>query len=65
MRNSSRTDMGHKSKKLLEEASLAKKLKQLWNRGQSDLCEVQGSRIHGRGVYATETPAPVELNQSR
>ena len=53
MRNSSRTDMGHKSNKLLEEASLAKKLKQLWNRGQSDLCEVQGSRIHGRGVYAT------------
>ncbi len=53
MSNSKRTDMGHKSKKLWDEASLAKKLKQLWNRGLSDLCEVQGSSIHGRGVYAT------------
>ena len=30
MRNSSRSIMGHQSKKLLEEATLAKKLKQLW-----------------------------------
>jgi SET domain-containing protein len=45
--------MGHKSNKHLEEASLAKKLKKLWARGQSDLCEIQGSQIHGRGVYAT------------
>ena len=53
MRNSSRSNMGHKSIKHLEEASLAKKLKKLWVRGQSDLCEIQGSQIHGRGVYAT------------
>jgi hypothetical protein len=46
--------MGKKTKKLLEEAALFKKLKQLWQRGQSDLCEVRGSRIHGRGVYATQ-----------
>lgn len=54
--------MGHKSKKHLEEASLAKKLKQLWSRGQSDLCEVQGSMIHGRGVYATrDIPAGTKI----
>lgn len=53
MRNSSRSNMGHQSNKHLEEASLAKKLKKLWARGQSDLCEIQGSQIHGRGVYAT------------
>lgn len=53
MRNSSRINMGHQSNKHLEEASLAKKLKKLWARGQSDLCEIQGSQIHGRGVYAT------------
>jgi SET domain-containing protein len=50
-----RTDtMGKKTKKLLEDAALYKKLKQLWQRGQSDLCEVRGSKIHGRGVYATQ-----------
>lgn len=46
--------MGKKTKQLLEEAALYKKLKQLWQRGQSDLCEVRGSKIHGRGVYATQ-----------
>jgi len=46
--------MGKKSNKLSEEAALYKKLKQLWERGQSDLCEVRGSKIHGRGVYATQ-----------
>lgn len=45
--------MAKKSKKLLEEAALYKKLRQLWSRGQSDLCEVRNSAIHGRGVYAT------------
>jgi SET domain-containing protein len=54
--------MGMKSKKLLEEASLAKKLKRLWSRGQSDLCEVRGSRIHGRGVYALQDiPAATKI----
>lgn len=30
-----------------------RKLLELWNRGQSQYCEVRGSEIHGRGVYAT------------
>ena len=30
-----------------------RKLLELWNRGQSKFCEVRGSVIHGRGVYAT------------
>ncbi|MEI7953988.1 MAG: SET domain-containing protein-lysine N-methyltransferase [Verrucomicrobiota bacterium] len=37
----------------LEEQILYRKLLGLWQRGQSDLCEVRGSAIHGRGVYAT------------
>ncbi len=32
---------------------LHRKLVELWNRGQSQYCEVRGSEIHGRGVYAT------------
>jgi SET domain-containing protein len=36
-----------------EERHLHRKLLQLWLRGQSDYCEVRGSEIHGRGVYAT------------
>jgi len=42
-----------------QEAWLRKKLTELYNRGQSDYCEVRGSVIHGRGVYATE-PIPKE-----
>jgi hypothetical protein len=54
--------MAKKSKKIEEGARLAKKLKQLWARGQSDLCEVQGSNIHGRGVYATRAiPAGTKI----
>ena len=30
-----------------------RKLLEMWNRGQSKFCEVRGSEIHGRGVYAT------------
>ena len=42
------------AKKKAEEASvLHRKLLELWNRGQSRYCEVRGSVIHGRGVYAT------------
>lgn len=33
---------------------LHRKLLQLWNRGQSEWCEVRGSDIHGRGVYAAK-----------
>ena len=32
---------------------LHRKLLALWNRGQSKYCEVRGSEIHGRGVYAS------------
>jgi SET domain-containing protein len=32
---------------------LHRKLVDLWKRGQSQYCEVRGSEIHGRGVYAT------------
>jgi uncharacterized protein len=45
--------MGKKSKKLLEEAALFKKLRALWSRGLSQSCEVRDSAIHGRGVYAS------------
>ncbi|GAA5482253.1 SET domain-containing protein [Haloferula sargassicola] len=52
--------MGGKKKtsKLEQEAKLHKKLRKLWERGQSELCEVRGSVIHGRGVYATRDIAP-------
>ncbi len=30
-----------------------KRMLEVWKRGQSELCEVRGSSIHGRGVYAT------------
>ncbi|WP_411825634.1 SET domain-containing protein [Luteolibacter sp. AS25] len=42
-----------KTKKMTER-ELHKKLLALWNRGQSELCEIRGSGIHGRGVYATQ-----------
>ncbi|MGB6222437.1 SET domain-containing protein [Haloferula sp.] len=46
--------MGKQSRKIKEEARLRRKLTKLWNRGQSEYCEVRGSAIHGRGVYATQ-----------
>lgn len=36
-----------------EHNALHRKLIELWKRGQSQYCEVRGSEIHGRGVYAT------------
>ncbi len=45
--------MSGKSNQHLEQAQLRKKLTELWHRGQSELCEVRGSDIHGHGVYAT------------
>lgn len=54
--------MGKQSKKIKEEARLRRKLTQLWNRGQSEYCEVRGSAIHGRGVYATQDiPAETKI----
>jgi uncharacterized protein len=46
--------MATKKKRIPEETILHRKLLKLWKRGQSKLCEVRGSEIHGRGVYATE-----------
>mgnify|MGYP005864027901 FL=1 len=40
--------------KMEQEAELRRKFTELWQRGQSDLCEVRGSKIHGQGVYAAE-----------
>ncbi len=42
-----------KKKEVSEQKILHRKLVELWNRGQSKFCEVRGSEIHGRGVYAT------------
>lgn len=36
-----------------EEKILHRKLVEMWKRGESLYCEVRGSGIHGRGVYAT------------
>ncbi|BDS05787.1 SET domain-containing protein-lysine N-methyltransferase [Oceaniferula spumae] len=43
-----------KKKKFEREAELVRKFRKLYKRAQSDLCEVRGSEIHGRGVYATQ-----------
>lgn len=46
--------MATKKKTATEDQNkLHKKLLELWNRGQSPLCEVRDSGIHGRGVYAS------------
>lgn len=41
-----------KTKRRMDDGELHKLMVQMWKRGQSDLCEVRGSTIHGRGVYA-------------
>lgn len=45
--------MAAKKKGASDPNELHRKLVALWNRGQSKYCEVRGSEIHGRGVYAT------------
>lgn len=45
--------MAKAKKSVSEDQALHRKFLALWNRGQSELCEVRGSDIHGRGVYAT------------
>ncbi len=45
--------MAAKKKAASDPNVLHRKLVELWNRGQSKYCEVRGSEIHGRGVYAT------------
>ncbi len=44
----------HKSGSVEEQRWLHRKMLEMWRRGQSELCEVRGSDIHGRGVYATQ-----------
>jgi hypothetical protein len=44
--------MAAKKSKSAEARELHRKLVELWKRGQSPYCEVRGSEIHGRGVYA-------------
>lgn len=46
--------MAAKGSKKAGEQVLHRKLLELWNRGQSPYCEVRGSEIHGRGVYAAK-----------
>ncbi|HVJ45484.1 MAG TPA: SET domain-containing protein-lysine N-methyltransferase [Luteolibacter sp.] len=51
-----------KTNSVEEKNNLHKKLLELWKRGQSDLCEVRDSDIHGRGVYAkTFIPKETEV----
>jgi uncharacterized protein len=50
-----------KGKKSISDTELHRKLLALWKRGQSDLCEVRGSSIHGSGVYATRNIEAEEL----
>jgi len=45
--------MAAKNQGIIERRTLHRKLLALWQRGQSPYCEVRGSEIHGRGVYAT------------
>jgi len=45
--------MAAKKSASIPENVLHRKLVELWKRGQSKLCEVRDSAIHGRGVYAT------------
>ncbi len=54
----SKSDKKHKLK--ISHKDLHKEFLKLWNRSQSDLCEVRGSAIHGRGVYATRDIAAEE-----
>lgn len=42
------------NKKLERKAELVRKFKKLYNQAQSEYCEIRGSEIHGRGVYATK-----------
>lgn len=49
-----------KRKHKLNDKELHQLMMKHWNRAQSDLCEVRGSSIHGRGVYATRDIAAEE-----
>ena len=54
--------MPAKKSRIEEEQALHRKLLKLWHRGQSPYCEVRGSEIHGRGVYAAQAiPAGTKI----
>ena len=42
------------NKTKISERELHKRMLDMWNRAQSEYCEVRNSEIHGRGVYATQ-----------
>lgn len=46
--------MAAKKTSATDRNALHRQLLRLWNRGQSEFCEVRGSEIHGRGVYAAK-----------
>jgi len=43
-----------RDEKLERDAKWVRRFKKMAQRAESDLCEVRGSVIHGRGVYATQ-----------
>ena len=43
-----------KQERIRKQQKLTRQFVKMWERAQSDLCEVRGSIIHGRGVYATQ-----------
>lgn len=45
--------MGKSKDKAEKSAKWIRRMKEMWQQAQSDLCEVRHSEIHGRGVYAT------------
>lgn len=47
--------MGKSKNKVEKSAKLIQKFKKMWEQAQSEVCEVRGSAIHGRGVYATRS----------
>lgn len=49
-----------KQKEAMSDRGLYKRMLAIWKRSQSNLCEVRGSTIHGRGVYATRDIAAEE-----
>ncbi|MEP2775480.1 MAG: SET domain-containing protein-lysine N-methyltransferase [Luteolibacter sp.] len=49
-----------KGKTKISDKELYQRFREIWERAQSDLCEVRGSKIHGRGVYATRDIAAEE-----
>lgn len=50
-----------KSTNRKDDREFHKRMLKVWERCQSDLCEVRGSSIHGRGVYATRAVAAGEM----